>query len=158
MSDSSPQASQSPQDLQLRQLSRGFMLSQVILTAAELEIDRLWRTAQRRLMNWHGQLPHNHGTSTRDAHIDCQWDLCGVGGRPFRKRSPVALPMAFLCVMSGSEGYRVWGDLLSSLKTGEPGFPRVFGKTFFEYLAGNPRADKLWNRWNAETASEWLTR
>jgi hypothetical protein len=156
MSDKSGPAAQLPPDLQLTQLGRGFMLSQVILTAGRLEIDRLLGSGAKTLE----ELAKVTGTVPRYLQLVMRI-LTGYGvfeelpdGRFVN--GPQARYLWRSTVMSGPEAYSVWGELLPSLKTGEPGFPRVFGKTFFEYLASNPPADQLWNRWNAETASEWL--
>jgi len=38
---------------------------------------------------------------------------------------------------------RVWGDLLRSVETGEPAFPRVYGMPAFEYFAKNPEVGRV---------------
>lgn len=38
----------------------------------------------------------------------------------------------------GTEHYAAWAELASSLATGEPGFERVYGRPFFDWLAENP--------------------
>ena len=43
-----------------------------------------------------------------------------------------------LARMAGSEFYRSWGELLSSVETGGPAFDKVFGKPFFHYMSMNP--------------------
>lgn len=35
----------------------------------------------------------------------------------------------------GVESYRAWSELPYSLKTGQPAFPEVFGKSFYDYLS-----------------------
>lgn len=43
-----------------------------------------------------------------------------------------------LAIMAGTEFYRSWGGLLSSVETGGPAFDEVFGKPFFRYMSDNP--------------------
>ncbi len=40
-------------------------------------------------------------------------------------------------LMMGGEFYHAWGDLLNSIRTGEPAFPRLNGMTCFEFLASH---------------------
>lgn len=42
--------------------------------------------------------------------------------------------------------WRPLGELAESVRTGEPAFERVFGQSFFEYLAGHPDDAALFNR------------
>ncbi len=46
--------------------------------------------------------------------------------------------MADAALNWGDEHYAAWAELASSLATGEPGFGRVYGQTFFDWLADNP--------------------
>ena len=38
----------------------------------------------------------------------------------------------------GGEFYDAWGELLHSVRTGEAGFQKRFGKGFFQYMEGHP--------------------
>jgi hypothetical protein len=42
--------------------------------------------------------------------------------------------------------WRPLGELTESVRTGEPAFERVFGQSFFEYLAGHPEDAALFDR------------
>ncbi|MGE3804113.1 MAG: methyltransferase [Gemmataceae bacterium] len=55
-------------------------------------------------------------------------------------RSDVPGSQYGLALMNGEEQYRAWGELLHSVKTGQTGFEKVFGKPIFDYLAENPEA------------------
>jgi hypothetical protein len=46
--------------------------------------------------------------------------------------------MRSVALLFGGITERAWGDLLYSVETGEPAFPRVFGKDSFAYLAEHP--------------------
>jgi len=73
------------------------------------------------------------GLFTED--IDGRFSLTPMGillgsDAPGSKRS--------LAIMAGSEFYRSWGGLLTSVKTGDKAFDKVFGKPFFQYMSMNP--------------------
>ena len=57
---------------------------------------------------------------------------------PLRQDAPHSIrPQA---LWSGSEAYRrTWGDLVYSVRTGEPAFDHVYGKPFFDYLPSSQR-------------------
>ena len=75
---------------------------------------------------------------------------CLLSDRPGSQRS--------LAIMNGEEHFRAWGDLLYSVRTGNPAFDHVYGQPVFDYLAGNPRAatvfdDAMTGVHGAETAA-----
>lgn len=41
-------------------------------------------------------------------------------------------------IMMGAEFHQAWGELLHTVRTGEPGFDKRFGKHFFTYMTENP--------------------
>lgn len=62
-----------------------------------------------------------------------------------RRDSPQTMqPTAIM--MGEPEHYQAWGDLLHSVKTGEPAFDRRFGKGVFEYFGANPEAAQIFER------------
>jgi hypothetical protein len=46
----------------------------------------------------------------------------------------------------GEVTYPVWGDLLRTVQTGQPGFDRRFGASFFTYLGQHPEAQEDFQR------------
>ena len=54
--------------------------------------------------------------------------------------------MHALAILYGEEHYRVWGNVLHSVKTGETAFNDLFGISYFEYLSKNPDADAVFNQ------------
>jgi O-methyltransferase domain len=70
--------------------------------------------------------------------------LTDAAGGPIAPDAPQSIrPQA---LWSGSEAYRrTWGDLSYSVRTGEPAFDHVYGKPFFDYLAEQPAAAKIFN-------------
>lgn len=61
-------------------------------------------------------------------------------------RSDVAGSQWALAVMMGEEHYRAWGELLHSVRTGEPAFEKVYGRPVFEYLAEHPEQAAIFDR------------
>jgi hypothetical protein len=53
--------------------------------------------------------------------------------------------MRALAIMYAEEQYRAWGDLLYSVRTGEPAFEHQFGMGVFEYFSKNPEASTVFN-------------
>jgi hypothetical protein len=50
-------------------------------------------------------------------------------------------------ILRGDEaGWRPWGELLYSVKTGQPAFEQVFGMGIFQYLAQHPGTAALWDQ------------
>ena len=53
--------------------------------------------------------------------------------------------MRALARMYGSEHYQAWSGLLDSIRDGVPSFGRVFGTSYFDYLAAHPDASSIFN-------------
>lgn len=60
-------------------------------------------------------------------------------------------------IMTMELEYPAWGQLLHAVTTGQPGFPRAFGRPHWEYLASNPEAAAVFDgamvgltRWQAD--------
>lgn len=73
-------------------------------------------------------------------------------------RSDVPGSLRGMATMSGEDLFwRPWGDLLTSVKTGEPAFARVFGKGLFEALPEFPATaaifDEAMTGWSAQEAA-----
>jgi hypothetical protein len=68
-------------------------------------------------------------------------------------RSDVDGSMRALGEMYGREQYLAWGDAFHSIQTGQPAFDRVFGSSYFDYLAGHPEAGTVFDR----AMSGWTT-
>jgi hypothetical protein len=68
-------------------------------------------------------------------------------------RSDVPGSMRSLARMYGSEQYRAWDDLLGTVRSGEPAFDRLFGASYFEFLANTPQADAVFN----DAMTGWTT-
>ena len=47
---------------------------------------------------------------------------------------------------NGQVLYRLWGELLETVRTGEPGSQRIFGMPFCDYLVEDPAVASLFDR------------
>jgi O-methyltransferase domain/Dimerisation domain len=50
-----------------------------------------------------------------------------------------------MAVMLGEEQDRCWGDLLETLRNGEPAFERLYGRPVFEYLGEHPEQARIFD-------------
>ena len=49
-------------------------------------------------------------------------------------------------LLNGQVFYRLWGDLLETVRTGESGSQRIFGMPFYDYLVDDPAVASLFDR------------
>lgn len=56
-------------------------------------------------------------------------------------------------VMLSEVGYQSWGELIYTLRTGEPAFEHIFGKGLWEKLAEDPKAVEEFNAAMVETST-----
>jgi hypothetical protein len=61
-------------------------------------------------------------------------------------RSDVPGSQRCFAAMMGGEFHAAWGELLHSARTGEPGFDKRFGKSFFEYMTERPDRHAIYDR------------
>ena len=61
----------------------------------------------------------------------------------------------FVVMLGEAESWRSWGEVMHSVRTGEPAFDKVFGASQFDYLAAHPDAARNFDAAMAErSASE----
>jgi hypothetical protein len=60
-------------------------------------------------------------------------------------RSDADCSQRSFAIMMGAEFHEAWGELLHSVRTGEPGFEKRFGMPFFEYMTGNPERHGIYD-------------
>ncbi|MEW6442590.1 MAG: methyltransferase [bacterium] len=48
-------------------------------------------------------------------------------------------------IMIGAEFHQAWGELLYSVRTGEPGFEKRFGVPFFQYMTEHPERHRIYD-------------
>ncbi|NJD56822.1 MAG: methyltransferase [Nitrospirae bacterium] len=60
-------------------------------------------------------------------------------------RSDVAGSQRAFAIMMGAEFHTTWGELLHTVRTGEQGFRKGFGMTFFEYMTKHPERHSIYD-------------
>jgi O-methyltransferase domain/Dimerisation domain len=137
----------------LLQLTSGYWISQSIYVAAKLGIADLLRDGPQTCE----ELASATGTDGPSLYRVMR-ALASVGVFAERDGGRLALTptaellrsgepgsMRALAIMLGEESYRAWGELMHSVKTGEPAFDHVFGMRRWEYLARHPEAADVFN-------------
>ena len=62
-----------------------------------------------------------------------------------RLRSDAFESQRCFAIMMGTEFYETWGALLHSVRTGEQGFRKKFGRSFFEHMTKNPDRHRIYD-------------
>jgi SAM-dependent methyltransferase len=130
----------------LNQMIVGSWVTQAIYVAAEIGIadflaagprtaDELARDTGTHAPSLYRVLRALTSIGLFNEEIDGRFSLTPTGellgsDTPGSKRS--------LAIMSGSEFYRSWGGLLTSVKTGDSAFEKIYGSPFFQYMSMNP--------------------
>jgi hypothetical protein len=148
---------------QLLGLINGFMASRVVYIAAELAIaDRLAngeRTSET-LARETGTDPSSLRRLLRalvslgvlDEATPDHFLLTSMGSA---LRSDAVDSMRNFALFSGSERmWRIWGDLMHSVRTGATAMAHVYGVESFEYLAAHPQEFALFNRAMADVTRQ----
>ena len=130
----------------LQQMMNGYWTTQIIYVAAKvgiadalthgpLDLDRLAQATRThapslcRLMRALGGLGLLRENEQREYELT-NLGRCLVSGSPGALRARA--------ILNGEDWYQAWGGLLESVRTGKSAFHNLFGKTFFEYMAGRP--------------------
>jgi len=138
---------ETPEDLQrLLALVQGFRATQVTYVVAKLGLaDRLAKSALT-AAELASIVNVNADALRRVLRLAAYYGLVAeVGGERF-ELTRIGRPLAAdargsvkaTAIMLGEEHYRAWGELMHSVKTGEPAFDHVFGAPFFDYMAAHP--------------------
>jgi len=74
-------------------------------------------------------------------------DTGRIGNSPLSEtlRRDVPGSLRAIAIMLGEEHLQAWGNLLHSVRTGEPAFDNLYGKNFFEYVAEHPESSETFN-------------
>jgi hypothetical protein len=142
--------------MQLMRLASGYQISQAIIVAARLHIAEHLaagpKTTEKlaQITNTHAASLYRLMRALAAAGVFRELD-----DRTFENTDLSGYLHRHLNPLMGHVAYQMFGDLLESVKTGEPAFPRIFGSSFFDYLKTHPQESDAWNRWNTDTAREW---
>ncbi|MFI0453858.1 methyltransferase [Actinomadura sp. 6N118] len=141
----------------------GYMPAQMLYAAAELRLaDALTGGARTS-----GELAGETGTDPHALHrllraLTCLGVLTQDGpdrfalteeGRRLRTDAPDSIH-GLLELFCGPDVWRSWGDLMETLRTGEPAWSRVTGMTSFEYLAEHHEQSVTFNKAMSEHTRE----
>ena len=145
----------------LLRMMTGYWLSKSLNVAAELGLADLLRDGPRTTDDLAGACGAHAASLYRlmralasvGVFTEMQGRRFGLTPMAELLRSDVPGSMRSLARMYGSEQYRAWDDLLGSVRSGEPAFDRVFGASYFEFLAKTPQADAVFN----DAMTGWTT-
>ncbi|MCP3142021.1 acetylserotonin O-methyltransferase [Pyxidicoccus xibeiensis] len=82
------------------------------------------------------------GVMRKDEQSEC-WSLTELGGM-LRKDNPGSV-YGSLMAHGHLLSWQAWGDLVSSLKTGQPSVEKFMGDTFFGYMSTHPEDAAIFN-------------
>lgn len=149
----------------LRQVMSGYLVPQLLYTAARLGVADALASGPRRLAG----LAEECG-SDPDALRRCLRALAAIGvvtlnGEDVAELGPLgeglrtsATETALSSVlMAGAEMYHAWGSLLHSVRTGTPAFDHVYGGGWYEYLDAHPETAAVFSRSMRETDDQGVS-
>lgn len=128
------------------QMFRGSWITQGLSMAAELEIADLLADVPSTI-EYLAEQTHTHSgclhrllRALASVGIFTQDELGRFSLTPLAKflQNDVPDSQRPFAIMMGSEFQAAWGELLYSLRTGEPGFEKRFGIPFFQYMMEHP--------------------
>jgi hypothetical protein len=134
----------------LARLISGYWYTQAVYAAAKLGVAELLKGGPRSAE----ELAQATGTSPRALYRLLR-ALASIGifaeGRGRFALTPLAEclldpSMKALATVRGEFQYRAWGQLLSSVQSGQSAFEKVYGKPIFDYFSENPETGKLFDQ------------
>ena len=143
-----------PPEAVLTQMAFGALLTQALYVAAKLGVADLLAGGPRPL----GELAAATGTHERSLYRVLR-SLAGAGvfreaepkvfaltplAGPLRSDAPGSMRNG-LIFMGEQWHYQVWGNMMHSVRTGEPAWGHTHGKEVFEYFAENPEQAEIFN-------------
>ena len=143
-------------------MMQGYQRSQALYVAAKLGIADVLKDGPKRCE----ELAQATGTHARSLYRVLRY-LASIGVFTEGQHAEFGLTPLAAClqtgvpgsrramaIMHGEEHYRAWGEMLYSVKTGEPAFNHIFGQGVFAYLAEHPEAAAVLNEGMTDRATE----
>jgi hypothetical protein len=142
-----------PPPLVLRQLATGYWTAQCLYVAARLEIADRVRDGARNCADLAAATGMNADALYRvlralasiGVFVEDASGRFGLTPLAALLRKDVPGSQWAAVIMMGEEHYRVWTELLHSVRTGQPAFDKVYGQPIFPYLAGHPEAARVFD-------------
>ncbi len=138
----------------LLQLTSGYWVSQAIYVVAKLSIADLLKDGPKSceelasVTATHARSLYRVMRTLASVGVFTEIDGGRFGLTPLAAVLQTGVPdsMRALAIMLGEESYRAWGELLYSVKTGEPAFDHMYKMRRFEYLGQHPEATDVFNK------------
>lgn len=142
-----------PPQIALLQMITGYWQTQCVYVAAKLGIADCLKDGAKHYQELAKELGTQDKTLFRLLRALASLGVFAETEPGFFTLTPIAcylqtdVPGSFraIAVMNGEEHYQVWGELLHSIKTGEPAFEHRYGMNIFQYLDQNPEAAKIFD-------------
>ena len=146
-------ANPTPPPVALLQMMTGYWVAQALYVAAKLGIaDLLWdgplSTQQLALAtDSHAPALYRVLRALASAGVFTETRPSHFGLTPLADLLRTGTPdsMRALAITYNEELYRAWGDILHSVRTGQPAFEHHFGLPVFTYYAQHPESDRVLN-------------
>src|SRR3954452_8605242 len=151
--DLSPVSDGLPPPAVLMQMMTGYWISQAVYVAAKLgladlvadgvgDVDDLAARSGADAFSLHRVL-----RALASVGVFTQTSPGSYGLTPLAELLRTGTPesMRALAIMYAEEQYRAWGEVLHSVRTGEPAFEHQHGMAVFDYFRLNPQADQVFN-------------
>lgn len=137
----------------LFQMASAYWISQPIYVAAKLGIADILKDSPKSGAEIAGAVEADEDSLLRLMRVLCMLNVCQITrsqkfelttlGQPLQSGVPGSLRSMVLTL--GEVHYKAWGQLCKSVRTGHPGFRRVFGSEMFEFLERNSDAGNIFN-------------
>jgi hypothetical protein len=143
----------------IERLATGFWVSQALYVAAKLGIaDLLYGGAKSSevvaaAVGAHAGALHRVLRALASFGVFAEEEGGRFRNTPMSEALRTGVPNStrdFVIMLGESESWRSWGDVLHSVRTGEPAFEHVFGSPLFHYMANNRDAALIFD--NAMTS------
>lgn len=144
-----------PLHIQFTQMASGNWLSQSIYAAAKLGVadylcDRPHHCDElAQLINCHASSLYRLLRALAGVGIFTETEPQTFALTPLAEflRSDIPQSMRSMCIMLGDqEHYQAWGNILHSIRTGEPAFDHYFGQGVFPYFAQHPESAEVFEQ------------
>jgi hypothetical protein len=154
MSDNSPATPEAiPAPWKLFQMMTGYWVTQALYVAAKLGIADLLCEGPVNCdvlaskTNTHPQSLHRALRALASVGVFTEVTPERFALTPLAALLQIGTPnsMRPLAIMYAEEQYRAWGEMLYSVRTGQPAFEHQFGMDVFEYFVQNPEAGAVFN-------------
>src|SRR5258708_4748564 len=141
-----------PQEQMSRMLT-GYWVSQALYAAAKLKLADLLKNGPRTSDELAGPTGTHAPSLYRllralaSVGVFVEDDRRRFGLTPLAEclRSDVPGSQWAMAVMNGEEHYASWGELLYSVRTGQPAFQKLFGAGVFHFLSRDPEKSRIFD-------------